>query len=194
LLSHSFATSSPAADQAEELTIAPKPNQTTTSKQQQQQKIMWRRLLAVAVCIINNDRHCDPVVPIDTTVDPRYPCQADADFGTFGKLFSNNSITVEFQYQIETIMTTMMTTTTNTTTTSVVVSNMALKQVERALSNVLANSFFECRRRRRTRRRQRRNRNRNLQEPGNDEEVIMSLDSLRGISAAPADRIYPGGA
>jgi hypothetical protein len=180
------------------LTIAPKPNQATTRKQQQQQKIMWRRLLAVAVCIINNDRHCDPVVPIDTTVDPRYPCQADADFGTFGKLFSNNSITVEFQYQIETIMTT---TTTNTTADAATtgtsgVSNMALKQVERALSNVLANSFFECRRRRRRRRRtrQRRNRNRNLQEAGDDEEVVMSLDSLRGISAAPADQIYPGGA
>jgi hypothetical protein len=188
LLSHSFATRQQTSQQG--LTITPKPNQVTTRKQQQQQKIMWRRLLAVAVCIINNDRHCDPVVPIDTTVDPRYPCQADADFGTFGKLFSNNSITVEFQYQIET---TTMTTTTNTTADAATtgtsgVSNMALKQVERALSNVLANSFFECRRRRRTRRR--RNRNRNLQ----DEEVIMSLDSLRGISAAPADQIYPGGA
>jgi hypothetical protein len=150
---------------------------------------MWRRLLMVAVCIINNDRHCDPVVPIDTTVDPRFPCQADANFGTFGKLFSNNSITVEFQYQIETT-TTMTTTTTNTTGTTPV-SDMALKQVERALSNVLANSFFECRRRRERRTRQRRrNRNRNLQ----DEEVIMSLDSLIGISAAPADLIHPGGA
>jgi hypothetical protein len=154
---------------------------------------MWQRLLAVAVCIIN-DRHCDPVWPIDTTVDPRYPCQADADFGTFGQLFTNNSVTVMFQYQIETMM---VGSNNNNTVAAGPPSTMAIRQVERALSNVLANSFFECRRRGLVRsssssssssRRTRRTRwnHRNLQ-------PAMPLDMLVGISAAPADRVYPGG-
>jgi hypothetical protein len=152
--------------------------------------IMWQRLLAVAVCMMN-DRHCDPVWPIDTTVDPRYPCQADADFGTFGQLFTNNSVTVLFQYQIEMIM--ASSNNNNTVTAAGPPSTMAIRQVERALSNVLANSFFECRRRQRglvrrssSRTTTRRN-HRNLQ-------PAMPLDMLVGISASPADRVYPSGA
>jgi hypothetical protein len=143
---------------------------------------MWQRLLAVAVCMIN-DRHCDPVWPIDTTVDPRYPCQSDADFGTFGQLFTNNSVTVMFQYQIEMIMASNN----NNNTAIGPPSTMAIRQVERALSTVLANSFFECRRRRGLVRHNSRTTRRHLQ-------PAMPLDMLVGISASPADRVYPGGA
>lgn len=120
--------------------------------------MVWR-FLTVAVCALT-DRHCDPANPLDTNVDPAFPCEVDGA-GKFGDTTSNTSVTVEFQYQIE-------------TKTEAQVSFPSVYQVELELSKVLANAFFDCRRRRR-----------NLQE--------LSLESLTGVAAFPVDRVYAGG-